>query len=560
MQQLRPVTRLRSAVCRAGGLLVALVLLLPAAADETTRDRRRLLLGERRAEIFDSLKSELVATREWAFQRGLTDEAAEIDRQLNAAGPLYSSSELPALLRADASAQLPPVESLFQQRMIRIRSEHASRLYTLARSALRSDFPSLAFSMVEEVVRIDPDHRLGRSILGDEVFVDPARRGEPGYNGEWVSAFEKRMRSGRSPHVDHPRFGWIPDSAVDRYEEGLRPWRGDWISEGREQELRRDFRSAWEIPSENFLVRTNVGLEEGVQLSRRLELFHAWFRQHFAAFFETPAELEDRFERTVRSSRSSRPRPLEVHYFASRAEYQEKMRGKLPPGIDTNGLYWQPDRTCYFFDNPESSDYSTMYHEATHQILDVATADARRTAARALAAKFRQRTVKEWTLCSKSNFWIIEGLACYFESFAVGESGEISIGDPAWVRFDTARQRLLDPAFHFYLPAEQFFGLGMNEFQQHPQISPLYSQASGFAHFLMHYEDGVYRDQLIELLAAIYRPDPKNVLAQPSFNRITGVRWQTLDQQYHEHMRNLEDQLRARAAKSRQQSSLIPEP
>lgn len=512
-------------------------------ADETSRDRRYQLLSERRQEILDSLQLELQAARTWGLQRGLTEAAADIESALRTGG---LQTELSRNVQPDSTPGLTPGSALLEQKLNTIREEHASRLYTLARSALRSDFPSLAFAMVEEVARIDPDHRLARSILGQQIFIDPARKSEPGYAGEWVSEFEKRMRSGRSPSVDHPRFGWIPAASVARYEQGLRPWRSDWINAEREQELRRDFRNAWEIPSENFLVRTNVGLEEGVQLSRRLELFHAWFRQHFAAFFETPAEMEDRFERTVRSSSSSRTQALEVHYFATREEYQTRMQGKVPPGIETNGLYWQPDRTCYFFDNPDSSDYSTMYHEATHQILDVATIEARRAAARALALKMRSRKVEDWVLCRESNFWIIEGLACYFESFAMDQEGEITVGDPAWIRFETARQRLLDPAVHFYLPARQFFGLGMEEFQTHPQISPLYSQASGFAHFLMHYEDGLYRDQLTRLLAEIYRPGGQNILEEPSFSRIADVSWEALDQQYHEHMRNLEDELLAR--------------
>ena len=512
-------------------------------ADEASRDRRYRLLGERRQEILDSLRLELESARTWGLQRGLAEAAAEIETSLSTGG---LCTELPRNVRPEATPGLSPGSALLEQKLKTIREEHASRLYSLARSALRTDFPSLAFSMVEEVARIDTDHRLARSILGQQIFVDPARRTEQGYAGEWISDFEKRMRSGSSPSVDHPSFGWIPAAAVTRYEQGLRPWRSDWISSEREQELRRDFRNAWEIPSENFLVRTNVGLEQGVQLSRRLELFHAWFRQHFAAFFETPSEMQDRFERTVQSASSSRRRPLEVHYFASREEYQTRMQGKVPPGIETNGLYWQPDRTCYFFDDPDSSDYSTMYHEATHQILDVATLDARRAAARALALKMRSRRVDDWVLCRQSNFWIIEGLACYFESFTVDDEGEITVGDPGWIRFNTARQRLLDPAVHFYLPARQFFGLGMEEFQTHPQISPLYSQASGFAHFLMHYEDGLYRDQLTRFLAEIYRPDGQRVLEEPSFSRIADVSWEALDQQYHEHMRNLEDALLAR--------------
>jgi hypothetical protein len=241
---------------------------------------------------------------------------------------------------------------------------------------------------------------------------------------------------------------------------------------------------------------------------------------------------------------------MEVHYYSTREEYQQRVAGKVPPNIETNGLYWQPDRTCYFYMNPSREDLATLFHEATHQIFDVDTTEARRVAARALAMKTRQRRTEDWVLCERSNFWLIEGLACYFESFSVGEDGKVTIGDPAYVRFDTARQRLLDPSFLFYMPAQQFFGLGKDEFQSHPQISPLYTQASGFAHFLMHFDDGLYRDDVIQLLAEIYRPDAERILEEPSFSRIAGVSWTDLDHQYRTHMQNLDDQLQAAEGES----------
>jgi hypothetical protein len=194
--------------------------------------------------------------------------------------------------------------------------------------------------------------------------------------------------------------------------------------------------------------------------------------------------------------------------------------------------------------NRDQNNLATLFHEATHQILDVHTLDSRNLAAREKARKLQQRRSTPWVLCENSNFWIIEGLACYFESFEIID-GQVSVGRPDYVRFDTARQRMLDPAFHFYLPTQQFFTLGKDEFQGHPQVSPLYTQASGFAHFLMEYEDGLYRDDLIALLAAIYRPDVKNILEEPSLTKIAGVSFNDFDHQYRTHMQNIDDLIKA---------------
>lgn len=514
-------------------------------ADESaTRDRRHRQLLEKRQLVFKGLERDLESVLTWCQEHQLPDAVVRVkDIQTQLQG---SASEVvaPRMVTPDVASSLPIEEQQWQLQLRHHRQERAKELYTLARSALRAGFPSLAFSIVGDVVRVDPDHKYGRAVQGKEIFSDPAGKGDPDYAGEWVSPFEKQMRSGSNPQTYHPDFGWIPAASVVRYEQGQRPWNNNWISVAKEAELRRDFRNAWKIPSEHFEVKTNVSLEAGVELSWKLELFHDWLQQNFAAFFDTPQALQDRFEEAGKRSSARKSNPMEVHYYATRDEYQKRVEGKVPPTLETNGLYWEPDRTSYFFLNPQRNDLSTLFHEATHQILDVQTAEDRRNAARVSALKRKLRPPVPWVLCENSNFWIIEGLACYFESFEIVD-GTVSVGRPDYVRFDTARQRMLDPAFLFYMPTQQFFDLGKEEFQGHPQVSPLYTQASGFTHFLMHYEDGLYRDDLIALLSAIYRPDLSHVLDEPSLTKIAGVSFDDFDHQYRTHMQNLNDKAQA---------------
>ncbi len=529
-------------------LVAAIVFPNSGRADEdATRDRRHRQILEKRQLILDGLQADVASVRAWCQEHQLPEAAASVQQLSHSLQGSSADTEPPVLVTPPVAKNLPITEQQWQLQLRHHREERAKELYTLARSSLRAGFPSLAFMLIGDVVRVDPDHKYARSVLGQQLFADPVRKEEPGYAGEWVSPFEKQMRSGSKPRIYHARFGWIPAGNVARYEDGLRPWKGDWVSVEKDAELRRDFRNAWEVLSEHFLIRTNVSLEAGLELSQNLEVFHRWLQQNFAAFFDTPQALQDRFEDAVQRSSGGKQKPMEVYYYATREEYQKQVKGKVPPTVETNGLYWQPDRTSYFFANPDRKDFSTLYHEATHQILDIATTDDRRAAARARALKLKQKRATDWTLCEQSNFWIIEGLACYFESFEVVD-GNVSVGRPDYVRFDTARQRMLDPAFQFYLPTQQFFALGKDEFQGHPQVSPLYTQASGFAHFLMHYEDGLYRDDLTALLAAVYRPDSSMVLDEPSLTQIAGVSFDEFDHQYRTHMQNIHDAIEAKAA------------
>ena len=75
--------------------------------------------------------------------------------------------------------------------------------------------------------------------------------------------------------------------------------------------------------------------------------------------------------------------------------------------------------------------------------------------------------------------------------------------------------------------------MGVQDVQTHPQIAKLYSQIAGMTNFLMHYDDGRYRDALVVCLAAIYdgSQDP-DILA-----RTTGVNYAELDKQYKAYMK-----------------------
>jgi len=464
-----------------------------SAADDSTRDRRHRQLLEKRQEILESLQRDLKSVRSWCIEHELPDADAEVAELTHSILSPDADSALPKLVTPPVSKALPIEDQQWQLQLRHHREERAKELYTLARSTLRAGFPSLAFGMIGDVIRIDPDHKYARSVLGSQLFSDSARKDDLDYAGEWVSQFEKEKRS--KSETCHPSYGWIPAVNVVRYEEGLRPWKGNWISVEKDAELRRNFANGWVIESENFKVKTNVSLEVGVQLSQRLEIFNAWLQQNFAAFFDTPQTLQDRIESASLRSSNRKKKQLEVYYYATREEYQKQVEGKVPPNLETNGLYWEDDQRSYFFDNPDKIGFSTLYHEATHQILDMATRDARNIAAKVRGLKLKQRPPYRWKLGENSNFWVLEGIACYFESFDI-ENGHVSVGNPEYVRFDTACQRIVNPQHAFYVPSQTFMQLGQQDFQHHPQISQLYTQGAGFAHFLMHYEDGLYRDDI----------------------------------------------------------------
>ena len=148
------------------------------------------------------------------------------------------------------------------------------------------------------------------------------------------------------------------------------------------------------------------------------------------------------------------------------------------------------------------------------------------------------RGVRDREVATQAHFWIIEGIACYLESFKPGE-GSLSLGDPNHARIDAARYRFLKEGY--YVPLGQFAAMGLNQFQNLPidEMQRNYSQAAGMAHFFMHYDGGRYRDALIEHLAQLYNGAGPTRRQAQNLAELTGVAYTQLDKQYGEYMRKL---------------------
>ncbi|MFN5074615.1 MAG: hypothetical protein ACK5MO_03400 [Planctomyces sp.] len=172
--------RLRHALLRlAGALLLVLAVPVILQAQDETRERRHRQLLERRAAILQSADRDLRSLQGWCQERGLDDAVGELQGLMQSLLVETENPELPRLVVPPVSEALTSDEHVWRQRLQKLREERAGEIYTLARSSLRAGFPSLAFSMIADVVRLDPDHRVARSVLGPDQFNDPTRREDP---------------------------------------------------------------------------------------------------------------------------------------------------------------------------------------------------------------------------------------------------------------------------------------------------------------------------------------------------------------------------------------------
>jgi hypothetical protein len=460
---------------------------LGGATNRATAD-----VAAQRAALYAGYGPKLAELAAWCEQRQLTGAAEQLRGWL----PPRDREQFVLFALPSACEQVQPptsAEADWQGRWKTLRDAQAEALFTLARRAIENRQPSLAYQLVTEAVRENPDHAAARRVLG---YVR--------YRDAWHTPFEIRQLSGGK--VWHQTLGWLPKAHVARYERGERFYQGRWMPAADEAKLRADLARGWRVESDHYVVTTNHSLEAGVRLSRQLEQLHAIWQQVFIGYLADAGELKRRF-----AGRATRPaaKQHQVVYFRTRDEYNDELRAAQPRIDITLGIYLDTTRVAYFF-AAEDAGPGTLYHEATHQLFQES-----------------RRVVPD--VGRRDNFWVIEGVACYMESLA--DSGDhFTLGGPNAGRMPAARHRLL--VDKFYVPLAELVRLGMDALQNDERLPRLYSQAAGLCDFLLHHRDGRYREALVDYLVAVYT----GRATADALAEVTGQDYATLDRQYAEFM------------------------
>jgi hypothetical protein len=312
----------------------------------------------------------------------------------------------------------------------------------------------------------------------------------------------------------HPKFGWLADADVSRYEAGERLVGTRWISAEADAARRKDIKNGWQLRSDHFLVTTNHSLEAAAQLAARLERLHQVWRQLFAGFYLTEREVQGLFagDRPPRKQ----ARPFRVYYHKDRDQYAALLRRRQPRIAETLGIYFDANREAHFFAGSEQN-LPTLYHEAVHQLFQESKPAARR-------------------IGETANFWVIEGVATYFETLTEHDDPAAglyyTIGESTAGRLPAARERLVGG---HYVPLAELTRLGKQDVQRHPEIARLYGQACGLAAFLMNGHEGRYREALVRFLEAVYSGRDN----ERSLSHEASASYSELDSQYRRFMESL---------------------
>jgi len=449
----------------------------------------------------ESYRQELVALAEWCDAKDLPTQAKLLRGWLPVRDPLKAYIfKVGDSLTASTEALDDLDAGEFWKRFVRLRTARAEVLLELARQAHAEKRYALAFDLVREACRENPDDARARAILG---YVQ--------YDGGWaLPDTARRLAAGQ---VYHEQFGWLRKDHVRRYEEGHRYANGRWVSAEEDERLHGSIKTGWRVESEHYTVTTNHSLEEGVALSRRLEKLYDVWRHAFVDYYTPEITMGRWFERgeseSKRMATSVLRKQHQVMHFRNRDEYTNTLR-PMQPQIDiTLGIYFARPRTAYFFAGDEQYE-GTLLHEATHQLFQETRAAARDAGA-------------------TNNFWLVEAVACYMESLVEHEHW-YTLGGAEEGRVPAARKRLLED--RFYVPLSEVTALGMRDLQHDERLPKIYSQISGQALFFLHANGGRYRRALADTLVAVY----SNKADAGTLSKQTGRTYEQLDEEYRRFM------------------------
>ncbi|NOY30278.1 MAG: DUF1570 domain-containing protein [Planctomycetes bacterium] len=392
------------------------------------------------------------------------------------------------------------------------RKQRAEECFRQAREHCENGEVGAALQWATRTVYLDPNHEAGRRVLGH-------RR----VGAAWAGAYAARqLESGETWHAS---FGWIRPEDVARYEAGERRLGKIWISIEDDARRHATIKKGWQIRTDHFRVVTNHSRQEATRLATRLETLHQLWQQLFGGFYLEAPQLLKRFD--GKETSGYRSKPFHVVYYGSRQEYNATLRRQQPRIGITLGIYFDTTRTSHFFAGPEQ-DPGTIAHEAVHQFFQESARSAR-------------------DVGGGANAWILEGVACYFESLQEHQNPSagrfFTLGTVEAGRLPAARhRRLIDD---YYVPLAELSALGMTDLQRRPDIARLYSQSAGLATFLMHGQNGEYREALVKLLQLIYTGRDKPT----SLQQLTGQDFAILDRQYREFLEALPPTVAEESAK-----------
>jgi hypothetical protein len=376
-------------------------------------------------------------------------------------------------------------------RLKSLRDETVEELWKVARKAAGQDQFRITDQALRAIVRRDITQEEAWRLLGYLAWQD-------GCATPYAVA---QMQKG---HVQHSKYGWIESSWQAHLDAGQLPIGIDtrtkkvvWGPADEANRAHAEWKNAWEIVTEHFRIRSNLGFADAVAFGRKLEAFYPFFFSLMADLIGPELPLAKRWRvKNLRPAVS--PVVHQVAYFASKDDYIRELLPIEGESIaESIGYYRRPPQNAgsrqrggrgmsYFFHDPggQLPVEATLFHEASHQLLF-------------------ETAGRDKLDANRGHYWLFEGLGTCFETVVVKSDREINFGKPVGARMDVARQRILEN--RVFTPYEVMEGYGQISFNMASKVHDHYAQAMALTLYFLVGADARTRDIFMDYARDAYK-------------------------------------------------------
>ena len=268
------------------------------------------------------------------------------------------------------------------------------------------------------------------------------------------------------------------------------------------------------IQTPHFVIYSRSDQTTSTRVAEELEQAYWVWTQMCFPFWEAATQVESHLaempatdsNETIASyleelgKRVTTKKRMKVILFRDAAEYAQTL-GAAVPGIEkSTGFYNDQQKVTYLF-APRLPDDETVSQAESGQVRDGMFATLRHEVVHQL---FREATGKSSPAGGPGadrDFWLVEGIAGYFESMVSGD-GWVTLGGWDSPRLQFARYRIL--AGGDQMPMEELRRDGRESAQMRPDLSRWYAHAIANTHRLLDGGDPSGRTWVYARLAAVY--------------------------------------------------------
>jgi hypothetical protein len=317
--------------------------------------------------------------------------------------------------------------------------------------------PDIAFDCLTQVLTYDPDHASLRKALG-LTKVD----------GRYYGPKDMELVKGGLRWDD--KLGWIVIKDLARYEKGEYFDLQDkkWTTLDEANTLRGALSRQWVVQTEHLEIRGTAKLQELVDAANRLEAFYTQIFASYSLFFSKEGKSDVKLVFGL----LDHPR-LVINIAKDPDAYKASLPSGVPAGFSA-GMWIPAVGASFFYAGP----MEVMYHEFTHQILDVFSSG------------------------SRAPVWLVEGIAVYTQA-PTYRDGELRLGDLAKNGMIRSHFRRLEAKNAMGLDA--LLALDHRAWSGAADPAPQYAAAGALAQFCMEAANRKYRADYVEFVRDSYQ-------------------------------------------------------